>query len=90
MEVMLVKEVIITPLLLNDETAAKTFSITPEHAGTCRREMKDIPRWNALLSDHGRLVDAKVFKRYLDYRGSAEWKKELETNRKKIRKLKHA
>lgn len=88
MEVTLVKEVIITPLLLDDETAAKTFSITKEHAGTCRREMKDIPRWNALLSDHGRLVDTKVFKHYLDYRGSVEWKNELETNRKKLRRLK--
>lgn len=86
MEVLMVKEVIITPLLLNDETAAKTFSITPDHAGTCRREMKDIPRWAIQLSDHGRLVDAKVFKAYLDYRGSLDWKKELDLNRTKLRK----
>ncbi|WP_261676415.1 hypothetical protein [Streptococcus pyogenes] len=33
----------------------------------------------------GRLVDAKVFKVYLDYRGSIEWKNELERYRKKKR-----
>ncbi|MGT2745320.1 hypothetical protein ACVRW4_08375 [Streptococcus phocae subsp. phocae] len=85
MEVMLVKEVIITPLLLDDKTAAKTFSISEGEAATARREMKDIPRFTVQLSNFGRLVDAKVFKEYLDYRGSNDWKKELERCRNKKR-----
>lgn len=83
MEISVVKEVIITPLLLNDKTAAKAFSISEGEAGTYRREMKDIPRWASQLSNFGRLVEAEVFKAYLDYRGSLEWKRELERYRKK-------
>lgn len=83
MEVSVVREVIITPLLLNDKTAAETFSITEGEARTYRREMKDIPRWATHLSNYGKLVDAEVFKAYLGYRGSREWKKELERYRKK-------
>ena len=83
MEVMMVKEIIITPLLLNDKTAAQTFSISEGEAATARREMKDIPRWAVQLSNFGRLVDAEVFKAYLDYRGSCEWKEEIERYRKK-------
>lgn len=83
MEVMMVEKVIITPLLLNDETAAETFSISKSEAATARREMKDIPRWAVQLSNFGRLVDAKVFKAYLDYRGTLEWKREIERYRKK-------
>lgn len=85
MEVFVVKDVVVSHILLNDETAAATFSITKEHAGTVRREMRMIPRWSVQLSDHGRLVSPDVMKAYLDYRGSREWEKEIKSYKKKRR-----
>lgn len=76
MEVYTVEKVSIAPLLLNDETAASAFSLRPDEVGTIRREMQKIPRWNAQLYNYGRLMKADVVEKYLEYRGTEEWKKE--------------
>ncbi|MGT2834050.1 hypothetical protein ACVRZC_01670 [Streptococcus hyointestinalis] len=76
MEVYTVKKVHIASLLLNDETGAQAFSLSPSEMGIIRREMQKIPRWNSQLFNYGRLMDGEVVKRYLAYRGTEEWKKE--------------
>ncbi|WP_434170015.1 hypothetical protein VYP57_00195 [Streptococcus agalactiae] len=76
MEVYTVNKINIAPLLLDDETAASTFSLRTEEVGTIRREMQKMPRWNSQLYNYGRLMEAEVVKSYLSYRGTEEWKKE--------------
>lgn len=76
MEVYTLNKVNISPILLNDETAAMSFSLRPDEVGTIRREMQKMPRWYSQLYNYGRLMKAVVVERNLAYRGNEEWKKE--------------
>ena len=44
--------------------------------------MKKLPSQQKHLRNDGQLVTIKGFDAYLQYRGSREWKKEMETSKK--------
>nr|DAN83745.1 MAG TPA: hypothetical protein [Caudoviricetes sp.] len=81
-EVVRIKDVIIEKVSANDEELEHIFGCSKRQAGDMRREMKKLPSQQKYLRNDGQLVTVKGFDAYLQYRGSREWKKEMETSKK--------
>nr|DAX57940.1 MAG TPA: hypothetical protein [Caudoviricetes sp.] len=81
-EVVRIKDVIIEKISANDEELEHIFGCTKRQAGDMRREMKKLPSQQKHLRNDGQLVTIKGFDTYLQYRGSRDWKKEMETSKK--------
>ena len=79
-EVVRIKDVIIEKVSANDEELEHIFGCTKRQAGDRRREMQKLPSQH--LRNDGQLVTIKGFDAYLQYRGSRDWKKEMETSKK--------
>lgn len=87
LEIPVIKEIIIAPLSAKDERLAEIFDISVGNAGTIRREMLDFPEFKKGVQNCGKIVDIATFREYLSYRGTFEWKKEMDKIKKVKRRL---
>ena len=81
-EVVRIRDVIIEKVSANDEELEHIFGCTKRQAGDMRREMKKLPSQQKHLRNDGQLVTIKGFDAYLQYRGSQDWKREMERSKK--------
>ena len=77
-QVVRIKDVIIEKISANDQELESIFGCTKRQASDMRREMKKLPSQQKHLRNDGQLVTIKGFDAYLQYRGSRDWKKEME------------
>lgn len=83
LEIPVIKEIITVPLSAGDNRLAEIFDISVENAGTIRREMKWFPKFSKGLQNSGVIVDIEIFREYITYRGTPQWKKEWEGIKKR-------
>ena len=76
-QVVRIKDVIIEKISANDEELAHIFGCSKRQAGDMRREMKKLLSQQKHLRNDGQLVTIKGFDKYLQYRGTQAWKKEI-------------
>lgn len=81
-EVVRIKDVIIEKIGANDKELKHIFGCSERQAGDRRREMQKLPSQQKNLLDCGQLVTVKGFYEYLQYRGSQDWKREMEKSKK--------
>lgn len=72
-----IKDVVIEKIAANDEELSHIFGLSENVCANRRREMNKLPSQQKYMRDCGSLVTIKGFDRYLAYRGSQAWKKEM-------------
>ena len=77
-EIIRIHDVIIEKISANDEELGHIFGYSKRQATERRREMQKLPSQQKHLRDGGALVTIKGFDAYLQYRGTLDWKKEME------------
>lgn len=81
-EIVRVKDVIIEKISANDKELSRIFGLSERSCADRRREMSKLPSQIKALRDGGAIVTIKGFDEYLQYRGTREWKHEMDKFKK--------
>lgn len=80
-EVIRIKDVVIKKISANDEELSRIFGLKERACADRRREMTRLPSQAKYLLDGG-VVTVDGFYNYLQYRGTREWKREMDKFKK--------